>query len=67
MLIRTSESLQPSSVIQINSNTQELRPEEPYRTSISGAARQLISQPALTLSGVIVGEQMGSARVPSSP
>ena len=53
-----------ASGIQINSNTKELRPEEPYRPCIARAARQLIRQPALALTGVIVGEQMGSARVP---
>ena len=45
----------------------ELRPEETHRSRIPGAAWQLIRQPALTLTRIIVGKQMGSARVPASP
>jgi hypothetical protein len=50
--------------VKINSNTQELCPEETNRPRISGAARQLTRQPPLTLTGIIVGEQMGSVIVP---
>jgi hypothetical protein len=38
-----------------------LRPEETHRSRIPGAAWQLIRQPALTLTRIIVREQMGGA------
>jgi hypothetical protein len=48
-------------------NTEELRPEKPHRLCIPRAARQLIRQPALALTRVVVREQMRSARVPVIP
>ncbi|HET6177308.1 MAG TPA: hypothetical protein VFE61_10265 [Candidatus Sulfotelmatobacter sp.] len=53
--------------IQINPNAEQLRPEEPHRPRIPGTARQFARQPALALTRVIVGEQMGSASVPAIP
>jgi hypothetical protein len=55
-----------ASSIQINPNSEEFCSEEAHRPRIPGAAWQLIRQPALTLTRIIVGEQMSSARVPSS-
>jgi hypothetical protein len=53
--------------VEINSNGEELGPEQPHRPCIPSTARQLTRQPALTLTGIIVGEQVGIARVSSSP
>jgi len=56
-----------TSVIQVNSNSEKLCPEKAHCPRISGTAWQLSRQPALAFTGIILGKQMGSARVPSSP
>jgi hypothetical protein len=58
------KSFQPSSVIQINADGEEWRPEEPYRPCVPSIAWQLITQPAVTLTRIVVREQMCSSRVP---
>lgn len=52
-------------VIQINSNTEELRPKEPHRPRVPCAAWQLLTKPALALTRIIVGKQMRSTVVPA--
>lgn len=54
------------SVIQVNSNREELGPEEAHGGGISGASRYLTGQPALALDGIIVGQQMCCAGTPPS-
>ena len=54
-------------VIQINSNSEELRPEEVHRPRIAGTARQLSCQPALALARIVVREQMRRTSVPVIP
>jgi len=66
-LIPTSELPQWSSVIQINPNSQKLRPKEANCTSIACGAWQLTRQPALALSRIVVGEKMCGACVPAIP
>ena len=56
-----------TSVIQVNSNSEKLCSEQAHRSRIPGTAWQLIRQPALALTRIIVRQQMCSARVPSSP
>jgi hypothetical protein len=51
--------------IQINSDTKELRPKKPHSTRISSTAWQLLRQPALASTRIIVRKQMSSARMPS--
>jgi hypothetical protein len=51
--------------IQVNPNREKLGSEEAHRTSIPGAARQLVRQPSLPLTWIIVREQVRSARVPA--
>jgi hypothetical protein len=63
---RDAKTPPAGSVIQINTNGEELRPEEAHCLRVPCAAGQLTRQPALALNGIIVGEQMSSARVPSS-
>jgi hypothetical protein len=52
------------SSIQINPNTEKLRPEEAHRSLIPRAAWQMTCQPALALTRIVVGEQVRGARVP---
>ena len=54
-----------TSGIQINSDTKELRPKKSHSTCVPGTAWQLIRQPALAFTRIIVREEMRSARVPS--
>jgi hypothetical protein len=49
------------SIIQVNSNREELRPEEAHGGCILGATWYLAGQPALALAGIVFGQQMGCA------
>ena len=52
------------STVQINSNGEELRSEEPHRPRIPGTARQMIRQSALALTRIVLREQMCCTRMP---
>lgn len=57
-----------NSGIQINPHSKQLRAEEAHDRRVHGAARQVMREPALTLTPrIIVGEQTRRARVPASP
>jgi hypothetical protein len=56
-----------TSGIQIDPNGEEFRPEKAHRPRVPGTTRQLISQPALALTRIVVREQMCRARVPVIP
>jgi len=53
--------------VQINPNCEQLSTEEADCGGIAGAARQLIGEPSLAFAWIIVGKQVGCARVPASP
>lgn len=46
------------SVVKVNSNSEELRPEQAHRPRVRCAARQLFRQSALALKGIIVRKQI---------
>jgi integrase family protein with SAM-like domain len=52
------------SVIQVNSNGEELRPEEAHCPRVPCAAWQFTRQPALAFAWIVVGQQVRRARVP---
>src|SRR5262249_32823820 len=53
--------------IQIDSNRQQLSPEEADRSSIAGASRKPLCQPTLAFAGIVIRKYVRSSGMPAGP